>query len=117
MTKTVIVEVDRKGRVHLPLSIRRGLKTRRFSLSVRNGRLVMDPVKPATVRGKYKGLLKASIEAIEEAQERFVASNRFETVKDPLGVLLGKRPRFRTPIPVKKLEKLSEDPVEALCGI
>jgi len=37
----------------------------------------MDPVKPATtVRGKYMGLLKASIEEIEEAQERFVAANR-----------------------------------------
>lgn len=71
------VEVDEKGRVHIPSSIRQELKSRRFTLSVKNGRLVMEPVKPATaVRAKYKGLLKASIEDIEEAQEQFVAANR-----------------------------------------
>lgn len=71
---------------------------------------MMDSVKPVTaVRGKHKGLLKASIEEIEEAQERFVASNRFETLKDPLSVLIGKRSRFKKPIPVEKLERLSED--------
>ncbi len=79
MAKAVTVEVDEKGRVHIPSSIRHELKSRRFTLtlSVKKGRLVMDPVKPATtVRGKYRGLLKASIEEIEEAQERFVAANR-----------------------------------------
>ncbi len=77
MAKAVTVEVDEKGRVHIPSSIRQELKSRRFTLSVKNGRLLMDPVKPAaTVRGKYKGLLKASIEEMEEAQERFVAANR-----------------------------------------
>ena len=77
MAKTVTVEVDEKGRVHIPSFIRHELKSRRFTLSVKNGRLVMDPVKQATtVRGKYKGLLKASIEQIEEAQERFVTANR-----------------------------------------
>src|SRR2546425_4156461 len=77
MAKVVTVEVDDKGRVHIPSSIRHELKSRRFTLSVKKGRLVMDPVKPATtVRGKYRGLLKASIEEVEEAQERFVAANR-----------------------------------------
>jgi bifunctional DNA-binding transcriptional regulator/antitoxin component of YhaV-PrlF toxin-antitoxin module len=77
MVKAVTVEVDEKGRVHIPSSIRHELKSRRFTLSVKKGRLVMDPVKPATtVRGKYRGLLKASIEEIEEAQERFVAADR-----------------------------------------
>ena len=110
MVKPVIVEVDAKGRVQIPSSIRHMPKSRRFTLSVKNGRLVMNPVKPAaTIRGKYKGLLKASINQLEEAQERFVASNRFETVRDPLSVLIGKRPRLKKPIPVEKLEKLSED--------
>ena len=77
MAKAVTVEVDEKGRVRIPSSIRQELKSRRFTLSVKNGRLLLDPVKPASsVRGKYKGLLKATIEEIEEAQERFVAANR-----------------------------------------
>src|SRR6266566_1555254 len=77
MAKAVTVEVDEKGRVHIPSSIRHELKSRRFTLSVKKGRLVMDPVKPATtVRGKYRGLLKASIEEIEEAQERFVTADQ-----------------------------------------
>src|SRR3989441_10476112 len=76
MAKAVTVEVDEKGRVHIPSSIRHELKSRRFTLSVKKGRLVMDPVKPATTdRGKYRGLLKASIEEVEEAQEQFVAAD------------------------------------------
>ncbi len=34
---------------------------------------------------------------------------RFETVKDPLTVLIGKRPLFRKPLSSEKLEELSED--------
>ena len=137
MVKAVIVEIDEKGRVHIPSSIRPGLKSRRFNLSVKNGRLLMDPVKPAIVRGKYKGLLKASIEVskvtdkyqvtipkdvresvglrqgeevtVERAPGGAIIVRRFETVKDPLSVLIGKRPWFKKPISVEKLEKFSED--------
>jgi len=34
---------------------------------------------------------------------------RFETVKDPLTVLIGKRPLFRKPLSSEKLEELSEE--------
>jgi bifunctional DNA-binding transcriptional regulator/antitoxin component of YhaV-PrlF toxin-antitoxin module len=77
VAKVVTVDMDEKGRVHIPSSLRRELKTRRFTLSVKGGRLLMEPVKsPSTVRGKYKGLLKVGIEELEEAQERFVTASK-----------------------------------------
>ncbi len=75
MARVVVVEIDEKGRLLIPPSLRRELKSRRFTVSVKGGRLVMEPVKPPdAVRGKYKGLLKVGIEELEEAQERFVFS-------------------------------------------
>ena len=77
LAKTATVELDEKGRVHIPASLRRELKARRFKLSVDRGRIVMEPVVAAeAVRGKYKGLVKATMEQLEEAQERFVAAGR-----------------------------------------
>ncbi len=77
LAKTMTVEVDAKGRVHIPAAVRRELKARRFKLSLEKGRILMEPVKaPETVRGKYKGLVKVSLEALEEAQERFVTAGR-----------------------------------------
>lgn len=77
MARVATVEMDEKGRVHIPSSLRRELKSRRFTLSVKGGRLFMEPVNsPTTVRGKYKGLLKVGIEDLEEAQERFVTASK-----------------------------------------
>ncbi len=77
MARVVTVEMDEKGRVHIPSTLRRELRSRRFTLSVKGGRLLMEPVKPpATVRGKYKGLLKVGIEELEEAQERLVSASK-----------------------------------------
>ena len=77
MAKTATVELDEKGRVHIPASVRRELKARRFKLSLDKGRILMEPVERAeAVRGKYKGLLKVNIEELEESQERFVAADR-----------------------------------------
>lgn len=71
------MELDDKGRVHIPADVRRELKARRFKLSLEKGRILMEPVKlPEAVKGKYKGLLKVSVEELEEAQERFVAAGR-----------------------------------------
>ena len=69
--------MDEKGRVHIPADARRELKARRFKLSLEKGRILMEPVKSHdTVRGKYKGLLRVSLEEMEEAQEGFVAAGR-----------------------------------------
>jgi DNA-binding transcriptional regulator/RsmH inhibitor MraZ len=75
MPRTVTVEMDEKGRVHIPSSVRQELKSRRFTLSVQGGKLLMEPVKSAArVRGKYRGLLRVSIDEMEENQERFVTA-------------------------------------------
>ncbi len=77
MARTVTVEMDEKGRVHIPSSVRQELKSRRFTLSVKGGKLLMEPVKSAaSVRGKYKDIIKASVEELEEAGERFVAASK-----------------------------------------
>ncbi|TMI30375.1 hypothetical protein E6H29_08490 [Candidatus Bathyarchaeota archaeon] len=77
MARTATVDVDERGRVHLPASMRRELKTSRFKISLDRGRIVMEPVQPAeAVKGKYKGLLKVNMEELEESQERFVAAGR-----------------------------------------
>ncbi len=77
LAKTATVELDDKGRVHIPAAVRRDLKARRFKLSLEKGKIIMEPVKsPETVRGKYRGLIKVSLEEMEEAQERFVTAGR-----------------------------------------
>ncbi len=74
---TLEVEMDSKGRVLLPANVRREVKARRFSLDVKEGRILLEPLPdPERVRGKYRRLLKVSMEELEEAQEKFVTSGR-----------------------------------------
>ena len=76
MARAVTAELDEKGRVHIS-SVRREVKTRRFNLYVKGGKILMEPVRaPATVKGKYKGLMRVSVEELEEAQESFVTAGR-----------------------------------------
>jgi DNA-binding transcriptional regulator/RsmH inhibitor MraZ len=77
MARTVRVEIDEKGRVHIPATVRREVKVRRFTLSLEEGRILMEPVKsPALVKGKYEGLLKVTLDELEDAQERLVTAGR-----------------------------------------
>ncbi len=77
VARAVTVEMDEKGRVHIPANVRREVKARRFTLSLEEGRILMEPVKsPALVKGKYKGLLKVTMDELEDAQERFVTAGR-----------------------------------------
>ena len=77
LARVATVEVDDKGRVHIPADVRRELKASRFKLSLWKGRILMEPVQsPEMVRGKYKGLVKVSLESLEEAQERLVTRGK-----------------------------------------
>jgi bifunctional DNA-binding transcriptional regulator/antitoxin component of YhaV-PrlF toxin-antitoxin module len=77
MARAVTVEIDEKGRVYIPANVRREVKARRFTLTLEDGKILMEPViSPALVKGKYKGPLKVSMEELEEAQERFVTAGR-----------------------------------------
>jgi len=67
------VELDPKGRLLIPVGIRRELKVRRFKAKLSHGKLILEPIiKAESVRGKYKGLLRISVGKIEEQQERFL---------------------------------------------
>lgn len=55
------------------------------------------------------GLRPGEEVSVEEALGGAIIVKRFETVKDPLTVLIGKRPRFRKPISAERLDELSED--------
>ena len=63
---------------------------------------------PKDVRDSV-GLRPGEEVTVEGAPGGTIIVKRFETVKDPLTVLLGKRPRYSKPISQEKLEKLSED--------
>jgi len=72
-----MVEMDSKGRVRTPANVRRVVKARGFTPSLDEGRIMLEPVKsPAPVREKYKGLLKVTMEKLEQAQERMVTAGR-----------------------------------------
>ncbi len=67
------VELDSRGRLLLPAEIRKRLGSRRFLLKESDGALKLEPLPRAEeVRGKYKGLIKKSMEDLEEDQERFL---------------------------------------------
>jgi len=55
------------------------------------------------------GLRPGEEVTVEGAPGGAIIVKRFETVKDPLTVLIGKRPLFRKPLSSLKLEKLSEE--------
>lgn len=63
---------------------------------------------PKDVRDSV-GLRPGEEVTVEGAPGGAIIVKRFETVKDPLTVLLGKRPRYSKAVPQEKLEKLSED--------
>jgi len=55
------------------------------------------------------GLRPGEEVTVEGAPGGAIIVKRFETVKDPLTVLIGKRPLFRKPLGSEKLEELSEE--------
>src|SRR5436853_130925 len=55
------------------------------------------------------GLRPGEQVTVEGAPGGAIIVKRFETVKDPLTVLIGKRPLFRKPLSSEKLEDLSEE--------
>jgi AbrB family looped-hinge helix DNA binding protein len=55
------------------------------------------------------GLRPGEEVTVEGAPGGAIIVKRFETVKDPLAVLIGKKARFRKPLSAEELEELSED--------
>jgi AbrB family looped-hinge helix DNA binding protein len=73
----VQVEIDTKGRVLIPSSVRRKIGSKRFEIRLEDNTIVLEGLPdPESVRGKYKGLLGGkSISTIEEEQEVFLSKH------------------------------------------
>jgi len=65
----VVVEMDAKGRIIIPSSLRRGLASKRIVLRKVNDHLELIPLPdPKSLKGKYR--LEGRMEDIEELQEQ-----------------------------------------------
>jgi bifunctional DNA-binding transcriptional regulator/antitoxin component of YhaV-PrlF toxin-antitoxin module len=65
----VVVEMDAKGRIVIPSSLRRGLASKRIVLRRVNDHLELIPLPdPKSLKGKYR--LEGRMEDIEELQEQ-----------------------------------------------
>ncbi len=65
----VVVEMDAKGRIVIPSSLRRGLASKRIVLRKVNEHLELIPLPdPKSLKGKYK--IEGKMEDIEELQEQ-----------------------------------------------
>lgn len=65
----IVVEIDAKGRIVIPSSLRRRLSSKRMILRSVDDRLELIPLPdPKSLRGKYK--IAGKMEDIEEQQEQ-----------------------------------------------
>jgi bifunctional DNA-binding transcriptional regulator/antitoxin component of YhaV-PrlF toxin-antitoxin module len=74
---SAVVEADEKGRILLPIEMRRKFGTRRFKVSAKGDHLELEPL--ATVeelKGKYRSLIRSEWEELEEKSERLVSQCR-----------------------------------------
>ena len=66
-----VIELDDKGRVLLPASVRRKVRSRRFQVQLRGERIELLPIESLkTLKGKYKNRFKTSWDTLEERAER-----------------------------------------------
>jgi bifunctional DNA-binding transcriptional regulator/antitoxin component of YhaV-PrlF toxin-antitoxin module len=73
----VVVEADEKGRILLPLEMRRKLKTKRFKVTEKENRLELEPLANVEgLRGKYKHVIKWEWDELEEKAEDLVSKGR-----------------------------------------
>jgi bifunctional DNA-binding transcriptional regulator/antitoxin component of YhaV-PrlF toxin-antitoxin module len=74
---SAVVEADEKGRILLPIEMRRKFGTRRFKVSAKDDHLELEPL--ATVeelKGKYRSVIKSEWEELEEKAEHLVSQGR-----------------------------------------
>ena len=73
-TIRAMVEADGKGRILIPLEIRRRMGTSRFEVVVVEEHLELYPVPSSrSVKGKYKDVIRGEWEELEEKAEELLA--------------------------------------------
>ena len=76
-TTMTVVELDRKGRVLLPASLRRKLGTKRFEVRLVDGRVELVPLETwRSLKGKYRNRLRTPWPTLEEKAENFVSASK-----------------------------------------
>jgi bifunctional DNA-binding transcriptional regulator/antitoxin component of YhaV-PrlF toxin-antitoxin module len=76
-TMTVVVEEDRKGRILLPLEIRKRFATRRFKVTAKGDSLVLEPLASVQeLKGKYRQIIRSEWSELEEKGEEYVSKGR-----------------------------------------
>lgn len=74
---SVVVEADEKGRVLLPIEVRRRLKSKRFRISIKDGLLELEPLPSVKeLKGKYRNVIRSEWEELEERAEEFVSKGK-----------------------------------------
>ena len=77
MGMSAVVEADERGRILLPLEMRRKFKTRRFKITAKKDRMELEPLQRVEeLKGKYKNIIKFDWEYLEEMGEKFASDNR-----------------------------------------
>jgi len=76
-TSLTVVELDEKGRLLLPASLRRKLGARRFEVELVAGRVVLAPIQDVrALKGKYRNRIKAPRVTLEEMAEKLVGEGK-----------------------------------------
>ena len=74
---SAVVEADEKGRILLPIELRRKLKAKRFKVTARGTKIELQPVTDVReLKGKYRDLIGSEWEVLEEKGEEFVSAGR-----------------------------------------
>jgi bifunctional DNA-binding transcriptional regulator/antitoxin component of YhaV-PrlF toxin-antitoxin module len=74
---TAIVEADSKGRVLLPIEMRRKLRAKRFKITDMGGHLELEPLAdPRVLRAKYKDKITGEWDELEEKGEEYVSTGK-----------------------------------------
>ncbi len=71
---SVVVEADEKGRIMLPIEMRRKFAAKRYKVTVRSDTIELEPlVSVASLRGKYRRIITSDWEQLEEKAETMVS--------------------------------------------
>jgi len=74
---SAVVEADEKGRILIPIEMRRKFGTRRFKVSAKGDHLELQPLATAEeLKGKYRSMIKSEWEELEEKAESLVSRGR-----------------------------------------
>jgi bifunctional DNA-binding transcriptional regulator/antitoxin component of YhaV-PrlF toxin-antitoxin module len=72
-----IVEADEKGRILLPIELRRKFNSKRFEVTTKAEEIILKPVAGIEeLKGKYRTIIKSDWEELEERGEDFVEKGR-----------------------------------------